>query len=93
MPVEAMAYGKPVIAYAKGGALETVSETGGSETGILFQEQTQESLADAVSRFLQRKFDPATIRKQVEAFDKEDFKSKMEFYVRNRLEHCVVPSN
>ena len=93
VPVEAMAYGKPVIAYAKGGALETVSETGGSETGILFQEQTQESLTDAVSRFLRKKFDPVSIREQVKAFDKEDFKSKMEVYVRDRLKHRVVPSN
>jgi glycosyltransferase involved in cell wall biosynthesis len=43
VPVEAQAYGKPVVAYRGGGALETVIE---GETGIFFNEQTAESLRD-----------------------------------------------
>lgn len=50
--VEAQAAGKPVIAFRAGGALETVIE---GETGLFFNEQTPESLADAVQRF-ERKF-------------------------------------
>ncbi|MEL6416747.1 MAG: glycosyltransferase, partial [Pseudomonadota bacterium] len=48
IPVEVMAAGRPVIAYGKGGALDTVVD---GKTGILFGEQTVDSLIDAVSRF------------------------------------------
>lgn len=48
VPVEVMASGRPVIAYAKGGALDTVAE---GQTGIFFAEQTVDSLVEAVSRF------------------------------------------
>jgi len=47
-PLEAQACGTPVIAYAKGGALETVRP---GETGLFFTEQTVESIVDAVDRF------------------------------------------
>ena len=46
-PVEALASGKPVIAYGRGGALETVPEGG----GVFFGEQTAESFAEAIERF------------------------------------------
>ena len=65
VPVEAMAHGKPVIAFAKGGALETVRETPGSETGVLFSEQSPDALVNAIEKSLQRSFDPAVIRSQV----------------------------
>jgi glycosyltransferase involved in cell wall biosynthesis len=45
--VEAQAAGKPVIAYAGGGALETVVE---GETGLFFREQTIDSLLNAIAR-------------------------------------------
>lgn len=51
IPVEAMAAGRPVIAYAKGGALETVRE---GESGIFFHEQTPEALCAALDAFEQR---------------------------------------
>ena len=47
-PVEVMASGRPVIAYRKGGALDTVIDR---QTGIFFDDQTVASLMDAVSRF------------------------------------------
>ncbi|MFC3213695.1 glycosyltransferase [Novosphingobium panipatense] len=47
-PVEVMASGRPVIAYRKGGALDTVID---GQTGIFFDDQTVASLMDAVSRF------------------------------------------
>jgi glycosyltransferase involved in cell wall biosynthesis len=48
VPVEAMASGRPVIAYGRGGALDTVID---GETGLLFPRQDVESLIDAVERF------------------------------------------
>ena len=48
VPVEAMASGKPVIAFGAGGALDTVVD---GETGILFETQTPQGLNDAISRF------------------------------------------
>ena len=47
-PIEAMASGVPVLAYGKGGALETVVD---GETGLFFEEQTAESLAECMERF------------------------------------------
>ncbi|TDP02428.1 glycosyltransferase family 4 protein [Flavobacterium sp. 245] len=49
IPIEAQACGTPIIAFGKGGALETVIE---NETGVFFEEQTVESLIDAINRFL-----------------------------------------
>ncbi len=75
VPVEAMASGRPVIAYGRGGALETVAE---GRTGLFFDEQTEESLLDAVRRFeqVEDKFDPAEIRRHASAFDREVFKDR-----------------
>ncbi len=73
-PVEAMASGRPVIAYADGGALETVLDT---VTGIFFKEQTPESLMDAVNLFTNITFNPQVIRQHAEQFDKEIFKKKI----------------
>jgi len=48
IPVEAMASGKPVIAYGRGGALETIVE---DATGIFFKQQAVDEMIDAVERF------------------------------------------
>jgi len=75
VPVEAQACGTPVIAYGRGGTLETVVE---NKTGIFFKEQTVGSLMDAVGEFEknQNKFDPHEIRKNAERFNKERFKKE-----------------
>lgn len=75
VPVEAMASGRPVIAYGRGGALETVVD---GRTGLFFDEQTEESLLAAVQRFEQVEdtFDPAEIRRHASAFDREVFKDR-----------------
>ena len=73
VPVEAMAYGKPVIAYAKGGALETVREGPGAPTGVLFAEQSVGSLADAIRRFEKTEFDRSAIRQNALRFDRAEF--------------------
>ncbi len=78
-PLEAQASGRPVIAYGAGGALETVVS---GTTGEFFTEQTADALAEKVSRFNPRQYDPATIRRHAEGFDTEVFKRKIAEFVR-----------
>ncbi len=78
--VEAMASGRPVIAFAKGGALETVIP---GVTGELFSDQTWEALAYAVFRFKPKNYNPEAIRNFALQFDKEVFKQKILQYVEN----------
>lgn len=76
-PLEAQAAGRPVIAYAGGGALDTVVE---GVTGHLFSPQTPEALANVVAHFDPTCFDPATIRQHAAQFDVDHFKRRfMEF--------------
>ena len=82
-PVQAMAAGRPVIAFAGGGALDTVSE---GQTGLLFREQTSESLVAAVQNFDESHFDPAAIRKHAETFDKNVFEKKLLSFVEEKRE-------
>jgi len=76
--VEAMASGLPVIAYRRGGALETVIE---NETGSFFKEQTWESLADTIIRQDFGIFDRQKIKKTVEKFSNENFRSNLNNYI------------
>jgi len=82
VPVEAMASGRPVIAYGRGGAFETVKE---NETGVFFRERNADSLADAVKLFEEMSFDPAKIRDHARTFDKEVFKKKIKDYVEEKF--------
>ena len=81
VPVEAIACGKPVVAFARGGALETVLETPSLTTGVLFHEQTVEALVAAVRTCKERTFDPESLRRFALGFDREIFKKRMEEYV------------
>ncbi len=83
-PVEAMASGKPVIALARGGALETVREAGAVRTGILFRDPTPESLIEAIGRYRRTAFDPAAMREFAKEFDRGVFKSRIGEYVERR---------
>ena len=74
VPVEAMACGRPVIAYGKGGVTESVID---GKTGLFFAEQTIKSLLTTLQRFKQAQFDSGTIRKQAEKFSKERFKREI----------------
>ena len=76
--VEAMAVGRPVIAYGAGGALETVKE---GETGLFFRNQTPESLIEAVLKFEKTTFDFQKISNWAKNFDKEIFKKKIRNFV------------
>jgi len=76
--VEAMASGRPVIAYRKGGAMETVIE---GVTGEFIDEQSWEELANQIIRFRPENYDPSRIRAQAMNFDTESFKEKIREYV------------
>ncbi|MBI1937983.1 MAG: glycosyltransferase [Ignavibacteriales bacterium] len=82
VPLEAMACGKPVIAYGKGGALETVVE---GLTGTFFYEQNIESLSEAVKKFETAKFDGAAIREHAKKFDRAVFKESMRKYIEVKI--------
>ncbi len=65
VPLEAQACGRPVVAFGRGGALETVVE---GETGAFFESQTDEALEDAVARAAAARWDPRAIRRHAEKF-------------------------
>lgn len=79
VPVEAMASGRPVIAFRGGGAVETVKE---SVSGAFFDEQTPQCLIAAVKNFNPEKFDPAKIREHALKFSKERFKEEFKKTVK-----------
>lgn len=79
VPVEAQACGTPVIAYGKGGALETVIE---GETGFFFRQQEPSALIEAVTAFeTHTPLDSAKIRQNAERFSKNRFKDEMQAFV------------
>jgi len=75
-PVEAMACGKPVLAFGRGGALETVVA---GRTGEFFYEPTVESMEDGLARLMynERSYKPLGIRRHANQFDREEFEKKM----------------
>ena len=85
--VESLAAGTPVIAYAKGGALDIVQD---GETGVLFNEQTVESLVAAIKRFETLSFLPATLHRKAKRFDKSLFGTKMRKIVSDAIH--IAPS-
>jgi glycosyltransferase involved in cell wall biosynthesis len=78
-PLEAQACGTPVIAYGKGGALETIIE---SKTGVFFRDQSVEGIHEALDRFEQMQFDPGTIRANAERFSMERFHRELLEFVQ-----------
>jgi glycosyltransferase involved in cell wall biosynthesis len=73
-PVEAQAAGRPVLAFGRGGALETVMEY---ETGVFFKEPTVESLVDGIAAIERMEVDPARIRAHAQRFDVTRFGREM----------------
>ncbi|HJR51996.1 MAG TPA: glycosyltransferase, partial [Gemmatimonadales bacterium] len=88
-PLEAMAAGRPVIAFGRGGARETVVPPGEGEapTGLFFERQTVDDLVDAIHRFESgaAQFEPKALRRRAEAFDRPLFKERVQTYLRARL--------
>ncbi|HCJ5523244.1 TPA: glycosyltransferase family 4 protein [Klebsiella pneumoniae] len=87
-PVEAQACGTPVIAYGKGGALETVLDINHSKTptGILFDKQNCDSIIEAVENFENSKdcYHPEDCRRNAMRFSVERFRMEIENYVMSK---------
>jgi glycosyltransferase involved in cell wall biosynthesis len=83
--VEAHACGRPVIALARGGALETVIP---ELNGLLFVEETTQSLADAIQRFvgLESQFQPELIRETAAPFDENRFSAEVSSFISEKTE-------
>ena len=83
-PVEAQASGTPVIAYGRGGALDTVLD---GKSGILFMEQTVESLIQAVQSFEKNgvSWDAKQIKANSEQFSVQNFRYKLKSYIEDCL--------
>lgn len=80
--VESMASGRPVIAYQKGGACETVQA---GKTGIFFKEQTKTSIAQAVNDYYQQSFDPHYIRSWALNFSESNFVQQLKHFIDEKL--------
>jgi glycosyltransferase involved in cell wall biosynthesis len=82
MPVEAMSCGTPVIAFDKGGAKETVIQ---GKTGLFFEKQNEESLAQALDDFEKMSWDHGLIREHAMQFGKERFQNEISALVQKKL--------
>ena len=78
-PLEAMASGRPVVAFGAGGALETVTE---GETGLFFCEQTADSLASALRTVPTLPFQPERLLAHARRFDTAVFTERMRQFVQ-----------
>jgi glycosyltransferase involved in cell wall biosynthesis len=94
VPLEAQAAGRPVIAFKRGGLLETVigldeAASQPSPTGIFFTDQSAESLIAAVRRYERHRnrFEPEQIRAHARRFGRDRFKGEIADYVRECLTH------
>ena len=86
-PVEAQACGTPVIAYGKGGVLETIKPYGEDEpTGVFFNEQKVDSIISAINRFesISHFISPINCRKNAEKFSVSRFRLEIEKYVLDK---------
>jgi len=81
VPLEAQACGKPVIAYAKGGARETIIE---GETGLFFNRQTKQCLVEKLRAFKPEQFNQSDCRNQALKFSKEKFKKEFKKIVEKK---------
>ncbi len=85
MVVEALSAGTPVIAFNKGGVKETIKN---SETGILFNEQSVDSIIEAVKLFEQKEntFDSISLSEYAKQFDRKIFEEKLNKFVTDKCE-------
>lgn len=81
-PLEAQASGRPVIAYAAGGALTSVID---NVTGSFFHKQTAENLAEVLASFDESKFDPQTIYNHAQEFDKARFQRRLHQFIEAKM--------
>jgi glycosyltransferase involved in cell wall biosynthesis len=82
VPVEAMASGRPVIAYGRGGATETVVD---GVTGVFFETQTVEAIEAAVERLSRMTLDPEAIAAHARRFSADEFSRRTRRFINNCL--------
>ena len=85
VPLEAMASGKPVVAFGQGGALETVVDDPEHGTGVFFYEQTPAALETALMTLRSRMMNPAEIRRHAERFDRRIFSENYRKHVEQTV--------
>jgi glycosyltransferase involved in cell wall biosynthesis len=81
-PVEAQAAGRPVVAYGRGGVTETVVD---EVTGVLFSEQTAESLVQGILRLEELNIDSSTCRRNAERFASSEFRRRLSRVIDRQL--------
>jgi glycosyltransferase involved in cell wall biosynthesis len=82
VPVEAQACGRPVVALARGGALETIADR---ETGIFFDDVTPASMAAALDAVAAAQFEPERLRANAERFSRERHVEQMHAVIEETL--------
>ena len=87
--VEVQAAGRPVVAYARGGARDAVLD---GATGCLFQDQSEDALIAAMERALGMDWDAAVIREHADAFRPERFKEQFQTVVNSAMQTFGPPS-
>lgn len=85
VPVEANAFGTPVIAYKDGGPLETIS-VDNPKTGVFFEKYTVDALVEVLKKFKPEHYDPDNCRKQAQNFASEIFVYRLRNYVKDALQ-------
>ncbi len=81
-PLEAMAAGRPVIAYGRGGILDTVRP---GVTGVFFGTQTADSVIEAIATFEQSRFNGDAIRRHAEGFDSSVFRARLGEFIDGQM--------
>lgn len=82
IPIEAQSFGCPIIAYKKGGSLETVIN---KKTGIFFDKQDSESLIEAINQFEKLELDYNQIREHAKKFSQDRFQNEIKDFVFSKL--------
>jgi len=90
VPLEAAAAGRPTIALARGGALETMIGLGREDappTALFFEEQTEDALVRAILEFeaVEHRFEPAALRARAAEFDTAVFRRRLRDYLDGRF--------
>jgi glycosyltransferase involved in cell wall biosynthesis len=81
-PLEAQASGRPVIAYAAGGAMASVVD---NVTGTFFHKQTVESLVEVLASFDEQRYDPQIIRNHALEFDQPRFRRRILQFIEAKM--------
>jgi glycosyltransferase involved in cell wall biosynthesis len=87
VPLEAQASGAPVVAYGRGGALDTVRD---GETGVLFHEQTGTALSHAIDKVSSLRLNKRQLRDWALGFSRDSFENRMKDFIDARLAEAGI---